>query len=107
MQDLDAYVEHLQAQPELDRLLAPLFTLIQQQAAVIEQQAQRIETLEAELAHLRARLDQNSSNSHTPPSADPYRTTTALPKAKGRGLGGQPGHQGHTLKMVQRPDHTE
>ncbi|MEM6647900.1 MAG: IS66 family transposase [Bacteroidota bacterium] len=107
MQDLDDYIKHLQARPELKQLLAPLLALIEQQAQLIQQQAQRIEALEAEVAQLRARLDQNSTNSHTPPSADPYRSTTALPKAKGRRTGGQVGHQGHTLTMTHAPDHTE
>lgn len=89
MHDLSVYIKQLNAQPELAQLLAPLFGLIEQQATVIKQQAERIDALEAEVAQLRARLGQNSANSHTPPSADPYRSTPALPKTKGRAPGGQ------------------
>lgn len=97
MRDLDAYIEHLKDQPQLGALLAPLFELI-------EQQAQRIQALEDEVAALRIQLQQNSTNSHKPPSSDGYRKAPALPKAKGAKHGGQPGHQGQTLKMVQQPD---
>jgi transposase len=53
----------------------------------------RIEHLEARVAELEARLQQNSANSHKPPSADPPHAKPA-PKAKtgGHKPGGQPGH---------------
>lgn len=97
MSEIDAYIEHLKDQPQLAALLAPLFELI-------EQQAQRIQALEDEVATLRAQLQQNSTNSHKPPASDGLRKAPALPKAQGGKRGGQPGHQGQTLKMVQQPD---
>jgi len=101
MHDLDAYIARLKATPELAELLGPLFDLI-------ERQRQRIVELEAQVSALQARLDQNSTNSHQPPSRDRFKKTKpGLPRKKGRNQGGQPGHRGDTLKMVAQPDHIE
>ena len=96
MHDLDSYIAQLKVSPELAVLLEPLFELI-------EEQARRIQELEAEVATLRAQLEQNSRNSHKPPASDGYRKTPAIPKKAGK-KGGQPGHRGHTLRMVEVPD---
>jgi transposase len=64
--------------------------------ALIAMLLQRIEQLEAKVNELEARLGRNSSNSSTPPSADPPHAPK--PAAKGRSRrkrGGQHGHQGH------------
>jgi transposase len=61
----------------------------------------RVEELEAQVRELLARLNQNSSNSHQPPSADP--PSAPKPTAKkptGRRPGGQPGHPGHWRKRL-------
>jgi transposase len=72
------------------------------------QQAIQVEDLKAEIAELRERLDQNSRNSHRPPSSDPP-SQTQKPKSepRGRKRGGQPGHHGHSrqLKPVAEVDH--
>jgi len=81
--------------------------------AFIEYQAQQIEQLQAQNAALEARLEKlehrlnkNSSNSSKPPSSDGLKK----PKRKSRRekgarkAGGQPGHDGETLKMVAHPD---
>lgn len=60
--------------------------------------------LKQENTALRARLNQNSGNSHKPPSSDGYKKQPALPKAKSKSSGGQKGHQGHSLQMVGTPD---
>ncbi len=65
MQDLDAYIASLKAHPDLVGLLAPLFVLIQRQAT-------EIAALKAEVADLKAQLNQRSSNSNKPPSSDGY-----------------------------------
>jgi transposase len=52
-----------------------------------------IRYLEARLADLEARLNQNSSNSSRPPSSDPPHAKPAPPKSPtGKRKGGQPGH---------------
>ena len=52
-----------------------------------------IASLTAEVAELKARLGQNSTNSSKPPSSDPPGTAGKAPKVpSGRRPGGQPGH---------------
>ncbi|WP_407688967.1 DUF6444 domain-containing protein [Mycobacterium sp. HUMS_1102779] len=68
-----------------------------------------IAALRAEIAELKRQLGQNSQNSSKPPSAD---STFAKPAPKslrrnsGRKPGGQPGHPGSTLALVDDPDET-
>lgn len=61
--------------------------------------------LRAENADLRARLGQDSSNSSKPPSTDGL--SKPAPKSlrgrSGRRPGGQPGHEGRTLRQVADP----
>lgn len=71
----------------------------------IEAQQQIICSLEAEIDQLKARLHMDSHNSSKPPSSDGLHKKPAFPRQKGGKPGGQRGHQGHTLEMVQRPDH--
>ena len=66
--------------------------------------------LRAEVAELRRRLGQDSSNSSKPPSTDsPFAkpAPTSLRHRSGRKPGGQPGHPGSTLFMVADPDEVE
>ena len=97
MSELEAYIAQLNQHPNLAALIAPLVT-------IIEQQTLRIAQLEAELDQLRAQVNQNSQNSHKPPSSDGYRKTPAIPKTKTGPRGGQPGHRGDTLTMSAYPD---
>jgi transposase len=65
----------------------------------IARQDQRIKELETEVSQLRARFDQNSSNSNKPPSSDsPYRENT--PKLNKSKPGGRKGHKGHRQQLV-------
>ncbi len=61
--------------------------------------------LKAENAQLREQVNKNSQNSHKPPSSDGYGKKPALPQSSGKKTGGQFGHKGRTLKMVETPDH--
>ena len=60
--------------------------------------------LKAENTELRNRLNQNSQNSHKPPSTDGLSKKPALAQSQGKKTGGQSGHTGKTLKMVAHPD---
>ena len=67
---------------------------------------------------LRKRLEKyekppkDSGNSSTPPSKEPIkseveRRTKSLRKKSDKAVGGQPGHEGTTRKMVETPDEIE
>lgn len=88
--------------------------------SLVQQLVAQVQRLEAENASLRAalallqqenqelrnRLQKNSRNSHKPPSSDGPRKKPALPKPKSDKVGGQVGHEGKTLEMVAKVDHT-
>ena len=66
-------------------------------------------TLEERIQQLENRLAKNSHNSSKPPSTDGLRRrkkTKSLRKRSGKRKGGQKGHPGSNLKMVEKPDHT-
>jgi transposase len=76
-------------------------------AALVVWQAEQIEQLKAEVADLRRLLDQNSRNSSKPPSSDSPFTKPApksLRRKSGCKPGGQPGHPGSTLALVDNPN---
>lgn len=81
----------------------------------VEAQSKEIRSLKKENSHLRKRLSKyeqppkNSNNSSIPPSKENIKTevirrTNSLRKSSDKPIGGQPGHQGHTRKMVDMPD---
>jgi transposase len=75
--------------------------LRQQNAALQEQLAAAL----AELQALTGRLAKDSHNSSKPPSSDGLaRKTRSLRQRSGRRPGGQPGHRGSTLALVEAPD---
>jgi transposase len=70
---------------------------------------EQIRLLEARLSELEARLNQNSKNSHRPPSTDGFKrpTVSSVLNARDKGKkppGGQEGHPGSTLSFSEHPD---
>jgi transposase len=64
--------------------------------------------LRSEHQVLRGRIEKDSHNSSKPPSSDgpggPKRVPKSLRGTSGRRPGGQLGHEGHTLTLVEQPD---
>ena len=89
---------------ELDKeaLLSVVLTLQQQ----VRQLQQTVAEQAAVIKSLRDQLAKNSRNSGQPPSSDGLKKprTRSLRKKSGRRSGGQKGHKGHTLEMVEHPD---
>ncbi len=95
----------------LDRLLAQVARLtarIQQLNAALAERDQSIAELEKRVTELETQLKIDSQSSSLPPSKDLKRSTskpsTSLRESTGRKPGGQPGHPGAKLKMVETPD---
>ena len=71
---------------------------------------QKIDELEARIKDLESKLSKNSNNSSKPPSSDGFNKkprTQSLRKSSRRKSGGQEGHNGHRLEMVEHPDEIE
>lgn len=84
-----------------DELLAVITT----QQVVIRAQAEQIAVLEARVKALEDRQAQDSHNSSKPPSSDLGRPRPrSLRPLSGKKPGGQPGHPGQTLRLVEQPD---
>jgi Family of unknown function (DUF6444) len=97
-------------QPSYEDLAALVVVLTEQ----LTQAHARIAALEAEVAALRARLDKDSTNSSTPPSADSMAAkakrktaTSQRVRSKDRKRGGQVGRTGSGLVPTSDPDRTE
>ena len=77
----------------------------EQQLSAMREQLSRLDDLAAEVAELRERLGQNSTNSSRPPSSDPPSAKPKPPAApSGRRRGGQPGHRGSSRRLVASED---
>ena len=85
---------------ELDKnTLIEIILLLQDK---LDELNQRVEQLEGQVS-------KQSRNSSKPPSSDGLAKpkTRSLRRAEGRQAGGQPGHTGHTLEMVDNPEQVE
>ena len=75
--------------------------------ALFDALQQAIETLENRVTHLEAILAKDSHNSSKPPSSNGFkRPPKSLRKKSGKKAGGQNGHEGTTLRLVDNPDKT-
>jgi transposase len=98
---------------ELTGRLDEATTRLDEATTRLDEAATRIAALEAEVAALRARLGKDSTNSSTPPSADPpaakakrKAVTSQRVRSKDRRRGGQPGRPGSGLEPTRDPDET-
>lgn len=71
---------------------------------------EKVQHLEERIRHIENKLAKDSHNSSKPPSSDGLRRrknkTKSQRKKTGKNNGGQKGHRGSNLKMVEKPDHT-
>lgn len=81
--------------------------IIERQDRLITQLTEKIVQLEARITELEARLNRHSRNSSQPPSTDGYRRPRSPRKKGEKPPGGQKGHKGQTLEMVEAPDEIE
>ena len=85
----------------VEKVLA-LTTCVQELEAIVRKQAEARQALLDQVA-------KDSRNSSKPPSSDGLKKprTRNLRPSEGRKPGGQPGHEGQTLPMVEAPTHVE
>jgi transposase len=88
--------------------VAELLERLTERDAVIEALRGQLAVAQAEIAELKRRLGQNSSNSSLAPSSDgPVKPAPkSLRGRSGKKPGGQAGHPGRTLSQVDSPDET-
>jgi transposase len=89
----------------VDFILSLLTTIASMQEQLASH-ADKIEKLEARNRQLESQIGKDSHNSHKPPSSDGLKRVVKSNRTKSnKPSGGQNGHQGTTLAMVEAPDH--
>jgi transposase len=87
--------------PAIQAYIRCLEAIVVQQAQRTAQLEAQVVTLTARVAELEAKLKQDSSNSHRPPSSDGPHVKPAPPrKSKGKRRGGQAGHPKHDRVLL-------
>ena len=86
-------------------LVQGLSTKISELSQTVEKQNKTISDLDARLKKLEKQSNQTSKNSSLPPSTDGFKKTKSLRQPSNKKTGGQVGHKGSTLKMVEKPNH--
>jgi len=81
--------------------------IIERQDRIITQLTEKIVKLEIRITELESRLNRNSRNSSQPPSTDGYRRPQSPRKKGEKPPGGQKGHKGQTLELIDTPDKIE
>ena len=94
---------------KISQLENDLSELLKEFAVFKEEMAVKITALEYENKRLKTQLKKyenpkNSNNSSVPPSQDRFRKTTSSRVKSKKAIGGQKGHPGSQLKMVEHPD---
>jgi transposase len=82
---------------ELPNDISGCHSMIKELAVLVERLTLRVKELESQLKG-------NSRNSSRPPSSDSFRSKPAFPRKPGGKVGGKFGHDGGTLKMVEKAD---
>ena len=91
-----------------EAVTALINSLNSEHTKIVEHQTARITELEEKVKLLEEKLNKNSLNSSKPPSTDNDATKKLRTKSSriksGKNAGGQKGHKGTTLSMVENPD---